>query len=41
MNELAVAEIVQAGSRDEMFTSPNPFVRQFLAGAEEGPLGME
>ena len=33
--------IVQAGSRDEMFTSPNPFVRQFLAGAEEGPLGME
>jgi phospholipid/cholesterol/gamma-HCH transport system ATP-binding protein len=33
--------IVQAGSRDEMFTSVNPFVRQFLAGAEQGPLGME
>jgi phospholipid/cholesterol/gamma-HCH transport system ATP-binding protein len=33
--------IVQAGSRDEMFTSANPFVRQFLAGAEDGPLGME
>jgi phospholipid/cholesterol/gamma-HCH transport system ATP-binding protein len=33
--------IVQAGSRDDMFTSSNPFVRQFLAGAEEGPLGME
>jgi phospholipid/cholesterol/gamma-HCH transport system ATP-binding protein len=33
--------IVQAGSRDDMFTSPNPFVRQFLAGAGEGPLGME
>ena len=33
--------IVQAGSRDDMFTSGNPFVRQFLAGAEEGPLGME
>jgi phospholipid/cholesterol/gamma-HCH transport system ATP-binding protein len=33
--------IVQAGGRDEMFTSSNPFVRQFLAGAEEGPLGME
>jgi phospholipid/cholesterol/gamma-HCH transport system ATP-binding protein len=33
--------IVQAGSRDQMFTSANPFVRQFLAGAEEGPLGME
>ncbi|MHB8694516.1 MAG: hypothetical protein ACYDHH_25030 [Solirubrobacteraceae bacterium] len=34
-------KIVQAGSRDDMFTSANPFVRQFLAGAEEGPLGME
>jgi phospholipid/cholesterol/gamma-HCH transport system ATP-binding protein len=34
-------QIVQAGSRDDMFTSPNPFVRQFLAGAEDGPLGME
>jgi phospholipid/cholesterol/gamma-HCH transport system ATP-binding protein len=33
--------IVQAGSADDMFTSSNPFVRQFLAGAEEGPLGME
>jgi phospholipid/cholesterol/gamma-HCH transport system ATP-binding protein len=33
--------IVQAGSRDQMFTSANPFVRQFLAGAEHGPLGME
>jgi phospholipid/cholesterol/gamma-HCH transport system ATP-binding protein len=33
--------IVQAGGRDAIFTSSNPFVRQFLAGAEEGPLGME
>jgi phospholipid/cholesterol/gamma-HCH transport system ATP-binding protein len=33
--------IVQSGSRDDMFTSPNPFVRQFLAGREAGPLGME
>jgi phospholipid/cholesterol/gamma-HCH transport system ATP-binding protein len=33
--------IVQAGSRDDMFTSRNPFVRQFLAGSQEGPLGME
>jgi phospholipid/cholesterol/gamma-HCH transport system ATP-binding protein len=33
--------IVQSGSRDEMFTSSNPFVRQFLAGSEQGPLGME
>jgi phospholipid/cholesterol/gamma-HCH transport system ATP-binding protein len=33
--------IVQSGDREAMFTSPNPFVRQFLAGAEQGPLGME
>jgi phospholipid/cholesterol/gamma-HCH transport system ATP-binding protein len=33
--------IVQAGDREAMFTSGNPFVRQFLAGAESGPLGME
>jgi phospholipid/cholesterol/gamma-HCH transport system ATP-binding protein len=33
--------IVQAGDREAMFTSDNPFVRQFLAGAESGPLGME
>jgi phospholipid/cholesterol/gamma-HCH transport system ATP-binding protein len=33
--------IVQAGSRDEMFLSANPFVRQFLNREAEGPLGME
>jgi len=33
--------IVQAGGRDAMFGSENPFVRQFLAGAPSGPLGME
>jgi phospholipid/cholesterol/gamma-HCH transport system ATP-binding protein len=33
--------IVQSGDRDAMFTSENPFVRQFLAGNEQGPLGME
>jgi phospholipid/cholesterol/gamma-HCH transport system ATP-binding protein len=33
--------IVQAGERTAMLHSPNPFVRQFLAGAEAGPLGME
>src|SRR3984957_6014579 len=33
--------IVQSGDREAMFTSKNPFVRQFLAGADEGPLGME
>jgi phospholipid/cholesterol/gamma-HCH transport system ATP-binding protein len=33
--------IVQSGDRDDMFTSRNPFVRQFLAGRPQGPLGME
>jgi phospholipid/cholesterol/gamma-HCH transport system ATP-binding protein len=33
--------IVQSGDRDDMFTSPNPFVRQFIAGRPRGPLGME
>jgi phospholipid/cholesterol/gamma-HCH transport system ATP-binding protein len=33
--------IVQSGDRDDMFRSPNPFVRQFLAGRPRGPLGME
>jgi len=33
--------IVQSGDREDMFTSENQFVRQFLAGAEQGPLGME
>ena len=33
--------IVQSGDREAMFGSSNPFVRQFLAGAEEGPLGMD
>jgi phospholipid/cholesterol/gamma-HCH transport system ATP-binding protein len=33
--------IVQSGDKDDMLTSPNPFVRQFLAGRPRGPLGME
>jgi phospholipid/cholesterol/gamma-HCH transport system ATP-binding protein len=33
--------IVQAGEREQMLNSENPFVRQFLAGADVGPLGME
>jgi phospholipid/cholesterol/gamma-HCH transport system ATP-binding protein len=33
--------IVQSGDRDDMFNSENPFVRQFLGGSDEGPLGME
>jgi phospholipid/cholesterol/gamma-HCH transport system ATP-binding protein len=33
--------IVESGDAEAMFNSPNPFVRQFLSGAAEGPLGME
>ena len=33
--------IVESGDAERMFNSDNPFVRQFLAGAAEGPLGME
>jgi phospholipid/cholesterol/gamma-HCH transport system ATP-binding protein len=33
--------IVEAGSADEIFNSPNPFVRQFLAGESAGPLTMD
>ena len=33
--------IVESGPADELFNSENQFVRQFLAGASQGPLGME
>ncbi|MCW2985828.1 MAG: transporter ATP-binding protein [Conexibacter sp.] len=33
--------IVEAGSAEEIFDSPNPFVRQFLAGESAGPLTMD
>jgi phospholipid/cholesterol/gamma-HCH transport system ATP-binding protein len=33
--------IVEAGPADELFDSDNQFVRQVLAGASHGPLGME
>ena len=33
--------IVEAGPAGELFESDNGFVRQFLAGASDGPLGME
>ncbi len=33
--------IVESGPAEELFASENPFVRQFLAGASAGPLGME
>jgi phospholipid/cholesterol/gamma-HCH transport system ATP-binding protein len=33
--------LVHFGPADEAFNSDEPFVRQFLAGSDEGPLGME
>jgi phospholipid/cholesterol/gamma-HCH transport system ATP-binding protein len=33
--------IVQSGPAAELFESENPFVRQFLSGESQGPLGME
>jgi ABC-type transport system involved in resistance to organic solvents, ATPase component len=33
--------IVDAGDAERMFSSENPFVRQFLSGESAGPLGME
>jgi phospholipid/cholesterol/gamma-HCH transport system ATP-binding protein len=33
--------IVESGPAEELFNSDNAFVRQFLAGAAQGPLGME
>ena len=33
--------IVESGPASELFNSDNQFVRQFLAGESQGPLGME
>jgi phospholipid/cholesterol/gamma-HCH transport system ATP-binding protein len=33
--------IVESGPASELFNSENPFVRQFLTGESDGPLGME
>jgi phospholipid/cholesterol/gamma-HCH transport system ATP-binding protein len=33
--------IVEAGDAERMFSSENPFVRQFLSGSAEGPLTMD
>ena len=33
--------IVESGPAPELFNSDNPFVRQFLTGESDGPLGME
>ena len=35
------AWIVESGPAEELFASENPFVKQFLAGASAGPLGMD
>jgi phospholipid/cholesterol/gamma-HCH transport system ATP-binding protein len=34
-------EVVHYSGAEEAFASPDPFVRQFLAGASAGPLGMD
>jgi phospholipid/cholesterol/gamma-HCH transport system ATP-binding protein len=33
--------VVESGPAAELFASENPFVRQFLSGEAQGPLGME
>jgi phospholipid/cholesterol/gamma-HCH transport system ATP-binding protein len=33
--------VLAAGPADDMWTAEDPFIRQFLAGAAEGPLGMD
>jgi phospholipid/cholesterol/gamma-HCH transport system ATP-binding protein len=34
-------KVVESGPAAELFASENPFVRQFLSGEAQGPLGME
>lgn len=34
-------KVVESGEASDMFASPNPFIRQFLAGEVRGPLGMD
>ena len=33
--------IVEAGPAEDMLSSDNPFIRQFLSGESEGPLTMD
>jgi phospholipid/cholesterol/gamma-HCH transport system ATP-binding protein len=33
--------LVASGPAEDMFTSDDPFIRQFLTGESEGPLGMD
>ena len=34
-------EVIEQGAADEVFSSTDPFVSQFLAGETAGPLSME
>ncbi len=38
---LWMGKVVESGPAAELFASENPFVRQFLSGEAQGPLGME
>ena len=41
INVLWRGRIVEAGPAEDMLDSDNPFIRQFLSGESEGPLGMD
>jgi phospholipid/cholesterol/gamma-HCH transport system ATP-binding protein len=41
VNVLWQGKIVAQGPAEEMWTSEDPFVRQFLSGESRGPLGMD
>ena len=41
INVLWRGRIVEAGPAEDMLNSPNPFIRQFLAGESQGPLAMD
>jgi phospholipid/cholesterol/gamma-HCH transport system ATP-binding protein len=41
INVLWKGRVVEAGPTEDMLNSPNPFIRQFLAGESMGPLTMD
>jgi phospholipid/cholesterol/gamma-HCH transport system ATP-binding protein len=41
MSVLWQGEVLEAGLREDIVNSENPFVQQFLAGESVGPLGMD
>ena len=41
INVMWKGRIVEAGPAEDMLSSDNPFIRQFLAGESEGPLAMD